>query len=263
MEVSYRKYDLQTKKASTLTKTIVGTPIDPSFKVGQSVTAIGYVFGPQNFQLADAKALTHESAVYDVGRLSIVSGYLVEARMNDEKDQDGNHKLKGDGSPKKPHFDLILKVMEDGKEVNHFIKNYNFLSKDQSLVDNITPMRKKFEKFESPETTPTYVTIVTQPGQSFQFEKGDGSVYYGVSHMGTRSVDQIFEYQLQKENEQPQQTTVQAPVTQPAPQVQTPPPVPTELPFQTPEPRNTVTPVEQEVNGIDDDFELDLDSSFT
>lgn len=248
--VDYRQYDANTKKASIMSKVINNPPGVENLKVGQSVTAIGYDCGP-NFQLV-GNTLTHESAVFEMNDIAVVSGYIQSASLNDEKDQDGNVKTKMDGTPKKPHFDIKILVDDNGKETVHQIKNYNFVSKnDGKVVDNIADMAKRFERFESPEATPTYVTIVTSPGNAFSYEKSNGTCYYGCSHLGVRSLDQIFEYQLQKAQDAQQSYIKQEPTMPPAETKVEPKEDIKDIPFQTPVNSNV-----SEISGLDDDFDL-------
>lgn len=240
VDVEYRKYDPVTKKATNLTKTISGLHDLDTLKVGQSVSAVGYDCGP-NFQLV-GNTFFHDNAVFEMNDIAVVSGRIQSVGLNDELDQDGNPKKKQDGTPKKPHYDIKVVVNDNGKETVHQIKTYNFVSKtDNKLVDNISDMAKRFEKFQSPETTPTFVTVVTNPGNSYEFEKNDGTIYYGCAHLGVRSIDQIFEYQLQRSQPNAEKEADE-PEKEPEPAV----------PSEKSEANEPIA----EISGIDEDFDL-------
>lgn len=309
MVVSYREYDPQKKKAEIKDKNVVSPmqPIDASYKEKDSVTILGGILG-QDFQI---QRITNKSAVFEVPQLSVVSGYIEKVRYADEKDENGNPKLKVNGQPKKPHFDIFVTVEEEDKVVHHIMKIYDSIKfHKEGEPTNIEKYQAKFadrtladgtflQGFKSPDETPIRVTIATQPGTSFAYQ-GDESVYYGCNHLGISSIDLDFQYQrtIKKENNlqngqqapsngQAQQQNAQPTAQQAQPQTNTQPAPPQQnqqptrmTPAQQntsqiaePAPQNTqpatqqaATPAqtapaqtgELEINGFDEDLELDF-----
>ncbi len=197
MDVTYRDYDRQTKQATEKTKTVLiqNGSLDEGYKKGASVTVAGYIMGAKNMQAA---SISRGENVYETQEIAVVSGHVVKASYKDEKNEDGTPKLKQDGTPRKPHYDIEVVVPEDDHEVHHFVKVYDspqFQKKGDPT--NIEKYQNRFKNFKDPEETPTRVTIVTNPGQSYTFETDNG-IYYGVSHLGIKSLDMDFEYSLKK-----------------------------------------------------------------
>ena len=197
-EVTYNEYNYQEKKSVAKTKNVLcPTPLDDSYKVGKTMTAVGYVTGPVNFQPV---SVSNEENVFEMQDIAFLSGHIVKAALNEEKDKDGNPKLKADGSPKKPHFDVQLEVArQDGQIVHHFVKVYDSPKyQEAGQPTNIEKYQKRFADFVNAQDTPMYVTIATTPGQEYSFTKDDGTVYLGCSHLGINSLDIQYEFSKDK-----------------------------------------------------------------
>ena len=257
LTIGYRQYDPITKTATDEQKTVIGlNGVAKNFRKGQNVTAVGFDM-MQNFALVnnDPQYLTSQNSILEQEDLAVVSGHLLQARYNDEKRQDGTPNVKASGEPKKPHYDLKIAVDgKDGFTRIHFIKFYNYTTKDGKFVDNISNIAKKLESFDNGETTPTYITIVTSPGQNYEFEKDDGNIYRGSSHIGVKSIDIIREYSLNKTQEKSEvkEAETAAPQAAASAPVQNTP----EIPLTTPETKETAV---EEVEGIEMD---EFDSAF-
>lgn len=222
IEVAYKNYDYNAQKSTDMVANVVsGVAVDESYVAGKNITVIGYTTGPT----FTAINISNKENIFETQGLTVISGYVAKAGLNEEKNEDGSPKLKQDGTPRKPHFDIQVVIEENGNPTHHFVKVYN-APKHQKAGEksNIEKQQARFVDFKDPETTPTRVTIATQSGQPFTFEKSDGTVYYGCSHMSVNSLDIEYEYQRQRKNTQTQ--TVQTPA-QPAPQTPAPQPQPT------------------------------------
>lgn len=224
LEVTYQEYDYKSKQSSEKQKTVkCMAPINDTYKVGQTITAVGYVTGPVAFQ---TECISNSENVFEMSDLAFISGHVSSVKLNEEKDQNGNPKLTREGNPKKRHFDIHVPVLDEtGNSVDHIVKVYDLPSKYQEAGQptQIEKMQKRFADFVKADETPMYVTIATTPGNAFSFQKDDGSVYLGASHLGIRSLDIMYEFSKQKSQsqetnkapEQPQPSTTPEPVQQP------------------------------------------------
>lgn len=203
MNVEYREYDAVAKKGTNKTKTVIsGMPLNDTYKVGQNVSVVGYIQGPTN---VSALHICNTTACFESDMIAVVSGHVKKAALNTETKEDGSPKLKKDGvTPRKPHFDVVVAVNEGDVEVNHIVKVYNSPKfQNEGEPSNIERYQKRFENFVNADETPTRVTIVTQPGQSFEYEMPDGQVYHGCSHMSINSLDMEYEYSRKKSQDKP------------------------------------------------------------
>lgn len=239
VDVTYNEYSYQEKKSESKTKKVLcQQPLDDSYKTGKTITAVGYVTGPVNFQPV---SISNDVNVFEMQDIAFLSGHIVKAALNEEKDQEGNPKLKSDGTPRKPHFDVQMEIpRNDGQIVHHFVKVYDTPKyQEVGQPTNIEKFQKRFADFVSAQETPMYVTIATTPGQEFSFTKDDGTVYLGCSHMGINSLD--IQYEFSKEKQQGKDNGEK-------PKENTPAPERTQLPPQ---------PQAEEVNGFDVDMQYE------
>lgn len=196
--------------------------------VNTNVTAVGYpAGGAAGAFIINAQSISAKSAVFENTEIAVVSGHLVSAKYISELNPDGTSRTKSDGvTPKKPHYDLSLSVPNgpDGRNVLHIIKVYDFPAKDNDgkklteiesikrRIEGVYAFLKEGEEpkktdsglppygFKDKETTPTYVTIVTKPGNSWEHESefnGETQMNYYSSHMGISSIDIEPEYQFE------------------------------------------------------------------
>ena len=209
--ISYQEYDYNKKTSSTKevhAQTML--PFDDSYQVGQKITMLGGFVG-NDFSI---RQYSNTNACFEVPDLAVVTGYVISAKLNEELNQDGTHKLKrSDNTPKKPHFDITIRVMDGEREVNHVVKVYNAMQyvKDgePSQIDKI---KSRFENvgFKDSETTPIRATIATAPGQEWSYTNND-IVYNYCGHIGIRSLDLELEYARNREQSSPNKTTPPAP----------------------------------------------------
>lgn len=245
MTVAAEEYDKTEKKNVPVEATISsGIPFEDDFKVGYSVTATGYQRG-KGAIFAEAVSLGNDT--YENEDLAVVSGLVRFARLNEEKNADGTPKMKQDGTPKKPHYDITVTARNnEGNFVNHVIKVYEGIHEDgkKSQMDIVSGLFKNFDR----ENNRARVTIVTSPGQSYTSTNTgkDGKEYtnFYCSHMGYKSLD--VEFVDQKEKTQGAPTASKAPATQ-------------EKMPQTPV---APQPSVQSGNGFEQDLQMDEDEMF-
>lgn len=191
----------------------LGFPAD-DYKVGYSVTAVGYKHGKGTIQ-AD-RVLTGND-IYEGQDLTVITGFVKFARLNEEKNADGTPKMKQDGvSPRKPHFDITLSVKEGDDYVNHVIKIYDGNTEPgaKSQIDRAKAMFGRFDR----ESNRIKVSVVTQPGQRRSYTTVQNGREYNnlvCDHMGYKSID--VEYIDQKERDKGAQANDKQPAQQAAP----------------------------------------------
>ncbi len=229
--------------------------IPDDIAVGSNITAVGYpAGGTAGAFIINAQSISAKSAIFENTEIAVVSGHLVSAKYISELNLDGTARTKSDGvTPKKPHYDLSLSVPNgpDGRNVLHIIKVYDFPAKenDGKKLTEIESIKRRIEGvyaflkegeepkktdsglppygFKDKESTPTYVTIVTKPGNSWEHESefnGETQMNYYSSHMGISSIDIEPEYQFEatKKKDNSKETPAPAPTSTPAPVQQTP-----------------------------------------
>jgi hypothetical protein len=157
------------------------------YKVGFTVTAAGYKHGKGVIQ---AERVLVGNDIFETADLTVVTGLVKFARYNEEKDKDGNPRLKQDGTPRKPHFDITISVKEDDKYVDHTIKVYEGRHEEgkKSQLERVQAMFSRFDR----QTNRISVAVVTQPGvpRSYTVTK-DLKEYtnFVCDHMGYKSID--------------------------------------------------------------------------
>lgn len=248
MQVTYAEYDKATHASinkTTNAQTMVPIPAD--YQAKDKITMIGG-FLMDNFTVSN---FTKDSACYEMPDLAVVTGHIEKVVLNEEKDEQGNPKLKkSNGQPRKPHFDIYIKTENSSLSAEasdietHIIKVYDG-KVEAGKPNNIERMQKRFAgiHFQDKESTPIRATIVTQPGQNWSNAytneaTGVNEMRYFSSHMGVRSMDLELEYSLQalKTNEN-QISIFHTPTSTPTPE-----PAPAPAPAPTPE---VAPPVEQ------------------
>ena len=189
---------------------------EADYPVGAPITAYGYQSGANSIRAEMCS--TQNSYGQCSEKLAIVAGDVLFATYRPEVDENGQPKLNQAGAPRKPHFDITVAVGTGRDRVNHIVKVYNFTNKETGKVtDNIGTMQKRFEKFDYKEN-PMYVSIATQPGESYSYQtERNGNTYENtcMTHMGFSSVDIIYTKGRQKE--QPAQDQEQTAPAAPAP----------------------------------------------
>ena len=216
------------------------TPIDEEFSVGKRATAVGFNIpdmADPNKQVVQAMSLSCRPQAFEWGKLAVVSGEVLFASFNEEKNEDGTPRMTreytaADGSvtpahEKKPHFDISVKVKEadengDPKYVLHTVQCYPWKG-DMTQIDRY---KKLFANFDR-ENNPCFATIVTQPGNEYAVQKvvnGKEYINYNSRHMGITKID--VEFEKVRENTKSAEAA-------PA-KVETPAPVPAPEPIQAP-----------------------------
>ena len=176
---------------SWVSKDIVATTasLSPDIAVGCIATACGYQCGMDRIM---AESITTGPATKYIEDIEIISGPLNKAVYRSELNDDGTPKLKKDGSPRKPHFDVSVIVNdEQNHKVVHIVKVYNFKEAKNGKTE-IEKAQAKFKNFVDKNTTPMFVTIVTSPGQESSWEsEWNDKVYqnFSNSHLGKYSWD--------------------------------------------------------------------------
>jgi len=202
---------------------------DDDIQVGGIATAVGYFNGPASIM---AQSATVKSSNFEVQDLAVVSGMVVKCGYKNEINEDGTPRLKRDGSPRKPHYDVSVVVLDEtDRRVYHNVKVYNFGQVEEGEKSNIDKIQGRLADFIDANETPTMITIVTTPGQERSWESQyNGQTYqnYACDHMGFKSVDINYLYDRQavrgnapqQQAPAPQPQSQQAPVAQaqPAPQ---------------------------------------------
>lgn len=216
VEISIREYDQQTKEMKEKIVTALSNSVDDDVAIGKVVTAIGYQSG---LDTITAQSITAGAAVRYVEDVEVISGPVHKVEYRPEVNEDGTPKLKRDGNPRKPHFDVTIKVPdEEGHNVSHRVKIYNF-AKPHAAGERteIEKAQKLFERWVDREETPVIATIVTNPGTTSSWESEyNGKVYqnFASDHLGKTSWDLNW----MNEPATPQRTVAQEPVQQAQPQ---------------------------------------------
>ena len=166
--------------------------------VGDEVCAYGYGRGTKDGcatigveGLLDGK---HNHYVEVDPTLAIIYGRIKSAGMNNEKDENGNPKLKADGiTARKPHFDIKFTLRRKDEDGDHFeshtVSRYRTSYDKQDVLESFN---KKFKDF-NPEEKNYLVCIVTAPAEitplTFKGDDGQDVTIYYARHMGTKSID--------------------------------------------------------------------------
>lgn len=207
--VQTSKYDREEKREDAFDVTIhSSTPIADSVAVGKNITACSYHDVPTDRDIA--LYLSSDNGAFEHGGLAVISGNVVYARYNEEKNEDGTPKMTSrrvgaDGAeippkPRTPHFDIAVSANtpdENGgsKKVLYIVKEYPFKSGDTVDTSKIDRHKKLFANFDR-ETNGAYVTIATSPGAvSSVVREYNGREYVNTysNHMGIYSLDVMYE----------------------------------------------------------------------
>lgn len=216
-EYNKQSHELEDKEIS-----VTSSNVTDAVAVGSIATAAGYQWGAGNIMGTYISAGPHVECVDN--DIEIVSGLVNKAVYKSELNEDGSPRLKRDGTPRKPHFDISVVIPdEEGHRVFHIVKVYNFNKKEDSQLSNIEKMQKRFADFKDKDSTPIECTIVTAPGQIRPWESEyNGQVYqnYCCDHMGVFSMDLNFLFSRERDNERPEgnsQTSSSPAPSNPAP----------------------------------------------
>lgn len=233
VSIEIREMDQETRQWNTKVIDATSNAVDVDVQVGSYATAVGYQCG---VDMIMASVVTTGPHVYcPEPDVEIVSGEVNKAVLKTELNDDGTPKLKRDGSPRKPHFDVsVIVPNEHGKKVIHTIKIYNYKEVKNGQKTEIEKAQAKFQDFEDRDSTPMDITVVTQPGLESSWESEyNGRVYpnFGSSHLGKMSwdVSPRTEGAVREATPLAQTAPVQTPNPMPAPVVApTPAPAPTQ-----------------------------------
>lgn len=255
--VAYQEYNNASKKFEDKTQVCTTMmALDDSYSVKQNVTVIGAKGFGGGFNV---ESVSNKESAFEYPDLAVVSGHVQKAFLNEEKDQDGNPKMKQDGTPRKPHYDIHISVPEGDRVVNHIIKVYDSPKyQKEGELSQTEKVAKRFASFENPETTPMRVTIATQPGQEFSFEKSGDTpgVYYGCSHLGFKSIDLEYEFSKSKNMSTPltKEPEKEAPTKADSTEATV---EPTNVPVEAPVTSVETTDTIETVDGFDSELEFE------
>ena len=178
--------------------------LSDEIKVGDTVTAAGYQNGEDSI---NASFAAHENSCFKASDdLVIISGEVLFANKNEEKDENGQPRLTQAGTEKKPHFDITIAVGSGKDRVNHVVKVYDFAAKDgKEKQENIARFEKIFGNFDRKDN-PVYMTIATGAGQEYTKvnKSKDGTKEYEnkyESHLGFKSFNVQYLNSLNKSKE--------------------------------------------------------------
>ena len=256
VSIEVEEFDSETKKWNKKTVDAISNAVDEDVAVGCVATAVGYQCGISAIM---ASTITTGAHVFDPEPdVEIITGVVNKASFKPEVQEDGTPKLKRDGSPRKPHFDVSIIVPDnDGHKVIHIIKVYNYKDVKGDKAE-IEKAEAKFKDFQDRKSTPMAITVVTQPGQESNWESEyNGKVYqnFASSHLGKMSWDIIplEETPVRENNQQVQTTSTQT--VQPQAPVQQTQPVAQSAPTQTaaPQPEKVYGTASPTVKLEDDD----------
>lgn len=211
VSIEVEEFDSETKKWNKKTVDAISNTVDEDIAVGCIATAVGYQCGISAIM---ASTITTGSHVFSPEPdVEIVTGMVNKAAFKPEVQEDGTPKLKRDGSPRKPHFDVSIIVPDnDGHKVIHIIKTYNFKDSKGEKTE-IEKAEAKFKDFQDRKSTPMAITVVTQPGMESNWESEyNGKVYqnFASSHLGKMSWDIMpLEATPVRENNQVETTPAQ------------------------------------------------------
>lgn len=229
--IEIEEYDSSTRTMKKSAVTATSNNFSDGLMPGAIATAVGYQWGKGAIMASYISVGPHVETIDDV---EIVSGLVNKAAYKSELNEDGSPKLKRDGTPRKPHFDISVVVPdEEGHRVSHVVKVYNFnKAPEAGKLTNIERMQRRFASFKDKDSTPMECTIVTAPGTIHSWESTfNDRVYqnYACDHMGVFSLDINPLFEVEKQQEAPQ--------AQPQPQapVQTVPPTPAQPQYQAPQ----------------------------
>lgn len=189
VSITIKTFDDSTKNWINKDIVAVTATLPADVAVGCIATACGYQCGMDRIM---AESITTGPATKYIEDIEIISGPLNKAVYKSELNDDGTPKLKKDGSPRKPHFDVSVIVNdEQNHKVVHIVKVYNFKEAKNGKTE-IEKAQAKFKNFVDKDTTPMQVTIVTSPGQENSWEsEWKDKIYqnFSSSHLGKYSWD--------------------------------------------------------------------------
>lgn len=191
VKISIREYNGQLKDWNDRIINAVSNSVDDNVAVGCIATAIGYQSG---IDTIFASSVTTGNKTRYIEDIEVVTGRVYKAELKTETNEDGSQKLKRDGSPRKPHFDITIPVLdEEGHNVLHRIKIYNFKeTADSNKETEIQKAERIFKNFVDKDETPVEATIVTRPGSNSSWESEyRGKIYqnFASDHLGKDSWD--------------------------------------------------------------------------
>lgn len=210
MTLATSEYNTKERK-NMETEVKVTNPIGFSketYKPGYHVTAVGYPHGKGTIQ---AERIMSGNDFFENQDLTVITGYVRSARLNEEKDAEGNPRLNQKGEPRKPHFDITVAVKDGDRWVNHVVKIYD-IKGDQSKTSRIDRAKAQFREFDR-DSKPAIVTIVTGAGNVYQTEtERDGRVFqnFYCNHMGAYSIDMEYTTPREQTRNNPTQGQTQA-----------------------------------------------------
>lgn len=191
VKTTVREFDSTIKEWKEREIIIKSNSVDDDVTTGCVVTAIGYQSG---IDTIFASSVTTGNKLRYIEDIEVVSGRVYKAELNEEKNEDGTQKLKRDGTPRKPHFDITIRIPdEDGHNVIHRVKIYNFKEDPQKKRESeIEKAQRIFKNFVNKDETPVEAVIVTKPGNTSSWESEfKGKIYqnFASDHLGKESYD--------------------------------------------------------------------------
>lgn len=193
--LSSATYDKAAKKWQNVDYTVkTAIPFGEDTVANKFASAIGYQCGPNTLQ---ANAFQCEKGYHEEQDLGFLTGEVVKAALNEEKNPDGSTKTNAKGAPRKRHFDIFVKtIAESGEEQLHIVKVYDG-NPEYTPAGEKTPLEKaqaRFKEFNDEGKSAT-VAVVTTPADSYSYERennGETQVVTNYSHMGFKSLDVKF-----------------------------------------------------------------------
>ena len=196
VEVAYFDKERQEHKDDITVKCKDIAGIKPNF----NITAVGFRGGNNTI---NAEKVMNGNDYFEIEGAAILTGFISDARLYEEKEEDGSPRLNKEGKPKKPHFDITISVKEGDEYVSHRIKVYN----SEKQPDAIEKAQKMFGSANETRTkdgkemeNKIYATFITRPGDEYTTSR-NGKTYRNVSHMGYNKQD--HEYVLAEPKERP------------------------------------------------------------
>lgn len=248
MAIKSQVWDIQAKPSPkfvpTEKKVISPMPFDDSYQAGEEVSIIGYpkagmitadhVFKRDGGYAEEIVTVNKDNKDVELG-FGFVSGQVLFARVNEEKNADGSARLNQKNEPKKRHFDIAVKCEnEAGEEMIHIIKVYDGKFTPASEKTPFEKYRDLFSKHPEDNCRVLIVTSALGERDIYSNEKeynGQPQITTYANHMGVKSADFVFSKNLEKEQAKEAAKEQSAPEEEKAYE----PTIPEETPVVTPD----------------------------
>lgn len=202
VKILVREYDAALKEWKERIVNAVSSAADDDVVTGCIATAIGYQGGVDTVFASSVTTGAKKRYIEDI---EVLSGPVYKAEFNSEMNADGTQRLKRDGSPRKPHFDITIRIpSEEGHNILHRVKIYNYKENAGNSRDTeIEKVQRIFKDWIDRKETPVEAVIVTKPGQDSSWESEyRGKIYqnFACDHLGKLSWDFNWLNKKEKEN---------------------------------------------------------------